>query len=130
MDLTDKTDGVRTQTHTQPRTKTDAQGNSIEQETQPDSQIKDTSTKQNHSDTLANAAETQSALRLWDYGLIYESNILNRIPFGQQQRRGIEMVTGEMPDISEWIDFKFYNRVWYYNQKKKIEIDGSGRQLA
>ena len=67
--------------------------------------------------------------RLWDYGLIYESNILNRIPRGQLQRTGIEMVTGETPDISEWIDFEFYDRVWCYNQKK-IEIDGSGRRLA
>ena len=39
------------------------------------------------------------------------------------------MVTGETPDISEWIDFEFYDRVWYYDQKK-IEIDGSGRRLA
>jgi hypothetical protein len=67
--------------------------------------------------------------RLWDYGLIYESNILNRIPRGQQQRTGIEIVTGETPDISEWIDFEFYDRVWYYDQKK-IEIDGNGRRLA
>jgi hypothetical protein len=67
--------------------------------------------------------------RLWDYGLIYESNILNRIPRGQQQRTGIEIITGETPDISEWIDFEFYDRVWYYDQKK-IEIDGSGRRLA
>ena len=69
--------------------------------------------------------------QLWDYGLVYEANILNRIPRGQQQRTGIEMVTGgETPDISEeWIDFEFYDRVWYYDQKK-IEIDGSGRQLA
>jgi hypothetical protein len=32
-------------------------------------------------------------------------------------------------DNSEWIDFEFYNRIWYYNQKK-IEIEGSGRRLA
>ena len=68
--------------------------------------------------------------RLWDYGLINESNILNRISRGQQQRTGIEMVTGETPDISDWIDFEFYDRVvWYYDQKK-IEIDGSGHRLA
>ena len=67
--------------------------------------------------------------RLWDYGLIYESNILNRISRDQQQRTGIEMVTGETPDISEWIDFEFYDRLWYYDQKK-IEIDGTGRRLA
>ena len=67
--------------------------------------------------------------RLWDYGLVYETNILNRIPRGREQRTGIEMVTGETPDISKWIDFEFYDRVWYYDQKK-IEIDGSGRCLA
>ena len=39
------------------------------------------------------------------------------------------MVIGETPDISEWIDFEFYDRVWYYVQKK-INIDGSGRRLA
>jgi hypothetical protein len=74
-------------------------------------------------------AQAEGATRLWDYGLIYESNILNRIPRGQQQRTGIEMVTGETPDISEWIDFEFCDRVWYYDQKK-IEIDSSGRRLA
>ncbi|KAI2495965.1 Reverse transcriptase (RNA-dependent DNA polymerase) [Fragilaria crotonensis] len=67
--------------------------------------------------------------RLWDYGLVYETNILNRIPRGQQQRTGIVLITGETPDISEWLDFQFYDRVWYYDQKK-IEIDGSGRRLA
>jgi hypothetical protein len=66
---------------------------------------------------------------LWDYFLVYETNILKRIPSGQQQRTGIEIVTGETQDISEWIDFEFYDRVWYYNQKK-IEIDSSGRCLA
>ncbi len=49
------------------------------------------------------------ASRLWDYGLVYETNILNRIPRGQQQRTGIEIATGKTPDISEWIDFQFYD---------------------
>jgi hypothetical protein len=54
---------------------------------------------------------------------------LNRIPCGQHQRACIKLVTGETPDTSEWIDFKFYDRVWYYGQKK-IEIDGLGCRLA
>ena len=33
----------------------------------------------------------QVSPRLWDYGLIYETNILNRIPRSHQQRTGIEM---------------------------------------
>ena len=67
--------------------------------------------------------------RLWDYGLVYESNILNRIPRGSQQRTGLEVVTGETPDISEWIDFEFYDRVWFYD-RKKMEMDDTGRKLA
>jgi hypothetical protein len=39
------------------------------------------------------------------------------------------MVTGKTPGISEWIDFEFYYRVWYSDQKK-IEIDRSGHRLA
>jgi hypothetical protein len=39
--------------------------------------------------------------RLWDYGLVYESSILKRIPRGSQQRTGLEMETGQTPDISE-----------------------------
>jgi hypothetical protein len=74
-------------------------------------------------------AEAKGATTLWDYGLVYETNILNRIPRGQQQRTGIELITGETPDISEWLDFEFYDQVWYYDQKK-IEIDSSGRRLA
>jgi hypothetical protein len=67
--------------------------------------------------------------QLWDYGLVYESSILNRIPRGSQQRTGLEMVTGQTPDISEWIDFEFYDRVWFYDQKK-MEMDDAGRKLA
>jgi hypothetical protein len=67
--------------------------------------------------------------RLWDYGLIYESGILNRIPRGSSGRTGLEIVTGETPDISEWIDFEFYDRVWVYDHKK-IELDSTGKRLA
>jgi hypothetical protein len=66
---------------------------------------------------------------LWDYGLVYETNILNRIPCGQQLRTGIKIVNGETPETSEWIELEFYDRVWYYDQKK-IEIDGSGQGLV
>ena len=67
--------------------------------------------------------------RLWDYGLVYEAGILNRIPRGNSGRTGLEIVTGETPDISEWVDFEFYDRVWFYDHKK-IEMDSTGRRLA
>ena len=67
--------------------------------------------------------------RLWDYGLIYEAGILNRIPRGGKGRTGYEMITGETPDISEWLDFSFYDQVWCY-EHKKIEMDSTGKRLA
>ncbi|KAI2489216.1 Reverse transcriptase (RNA-dependent DNA polymerase) [Fragilaria crotonensis] len=67
--------------------------------------------------------------RLWDYGLTYEAGIMNRIPRGSQLRTGLEAVTGQTPDISEWLDFEFYDRVWVYDHSK-IQLDGTGRRLG
>ena len=51
--------------------------------------------------------------RLWDYGMVYESELMNRYARGPDGRTGIEEVTGVTPDISEWCDFEFYDLVWY-----------------
>ena len=67
--------------------------------------------------------------RLWDYGLVYEASILNFVPRGNNVRSGMEMVTGQTVDISEWIDFEFYDLVWYYDQKK-MDMTDDGRCLA
>ena len=68
--------------------------------------------------------------RLWDFGLVYETNILNSIPRGREQRTGIEMVTGETPDISEWINFEFYNRFGTTTRRKlrlmEVGVDSRG----
>jgi hypothetical protein len=53
--------------------------------------------------------------RLWDYGLVYEAEILSRMAKGPDGRTGIEQVTGDTPDISEWLDFDFYDLVWYWD---------------
>ena len=51
--------------------------------------------------------------RLWDRGVVYESEILSRMARGPSKRSGYEMVTGNTPDISEWLDFEFYDLVWW-----------------
>jgi hypothetical protein len=28
------------------------------------------------------------------------------------------MISGQTPDISEWLDFDFCDQVWYWDQKK------------
>ena len=65
---------------------------------------------------------------LWDYGLIYESEILTRMARGD--RTGYEEVTGETPDISEWLDFEFYDLVWYWDHPQADDNPRLGRWLG
>ena len=46
--------------------------------------------------------------RLWDSGLIVEGEIFSCISCGSNGRTGYEEVTGQTLDISEWINFEFY----------------------
>jgi hypothetical protein len=54
--------------------------------------------------------------RLWDYGLRRVCEIQNRTSNSSRELGGrcpLEKVTGESVDISEYLDFGFYDRVWY-----------------
>ena len=62
--------------------------------------------------------------RLWDFGLVYEAGILSRVARGQDGRSGIERLSGETPDISEWVDFSFYDLVWFHNNIKADATEG------
>ena len=53
--------------------------------------------------------------RLWDYGLVFELEIMSRMARGPEGRTGMEEITGDSPDISEWLDFDFYDLVWYWH---------------
>jgi hypothetical protein len=53
--------------------------------------------------------------RVWDYALVYDSEILSRTTRREGDRTGYEKITGETPDISEWLDFGFYDHVWYWD---------------
>jgi hypothetical protein len=55
--------------------------------------------------------------RLWDYGLVYIAEILSIIARGKSGRPGIEAVMGHTVNISEWLDFEFYDYVWYWDEK-------------
>ena len=50
--------------------------------------------------------------RLWDCGLVYEAEIVSRMARGSDKRTGYEQVTGQTPEIGEWLDFEFYDLVW------------------
>ena len=68
--------------------------------------------------------------RLWDYGLVYESEIMSRTARGVDKRTGIQRVTGDTPDISEWIDFDFYDPVWYWDSPDNQDNPLIGRWLG
>jgi len=53
--------------------------------------------------------------RLWDFGLVWVSKINNRTARGPQERTPYERITGNTPDISEWLDFNFYDWCWFWN---------------
>ena len=55
--------------------------------------------------------------RLWDYGLRWVCEIMQRTASWSGSLEGrtpLEMVTGETPDISEYLDFGFYDWCWYH----------------
>ena len=45
-------------------------------------------------------------------------------------RTGYEEVTGQTPSISEWVDFEFYDLVWWLDQPNKPDFMENTRQLA
>ena len=54
--------------------------------------------------------------RLWDYRLRWVVEIMQRTASNAgtlHRRTGLDKVTGETPEISEYIDFGFYDPCWY-----------------
>jgi hypothetical protein len=68
--------------------------------------------------------------RLWDFGLIYESEIMSRTARGSEHRTGIERLTGDTVDISEWLDFELYDPVWYMHSPGAEDNPRLGRWLG
>ncbi len=76
-------------------------------------------TTQNHrAETEIQMRENQVPSRLWDYDLVYISEIQSLLAQGTDHRPGIKKVLGQTVDISEWFDFDFYDRVWYWDHQK------------
>jgi hypothetical protein len=72
----------------------------------------------------------QVPARLWDFGLVHEGALLTCISRGHDGRTGYEEVTGNTPDISEWLDFEFYDLVWWLDRPTKPSITMVQRCLA
>jgi hypothetical protein len=49
---------------------------------------------------------------------------------GDDGRSGYEQVTGKTPDISEWLDFEFYDLVWWWDRPNKPNINDEMKRLG
>lgn len=68
--------------------------------------------------------------RVWDFGIVYEAEILCRMSRGHDKRTGMERITGNTCDISEWIDFEFYDLCWYWDHPNDWDNPKIGRWLG
>lgn len=68
--------------------------------------------------------------RLWDYGMVWEAEILSRMCRSNSGYTCIKRITGDTADISEWLDFAFYDLCWYWDVPNDIENPKIGRWLG
>ena len=62
---------------------------------------------------------------VWYYCLVHQDGILSSISCGKMVQTGIEEVTGKIPEISEWLDFEFYDSIWWLEKKYLSTTDDS-----
>jgi hypothetical protein len=63
---------------------------------------------------------------LWGYCMIhvFELHCLTAHPqYSIQDRTPYEIMTGNSPDISEYVEFAWYETVWYYDQEVQFPED-------
>ena len=68
--------------------------------------------------------------RLWDYVLVWLAEIMSRTYNHKFDCTGLERLTGDTPDITEWVDFDIYDRVWYWDSPHDEENPKLGRWLG
>ena len=58
-------------------------------------------------------AKKEVPKELSDFGLVCKAEIMTRMTHGSDSCTGYDEVMGQTPDISEWLDFEFYDLVWW-----------------
>ena len=59
--------------------------------------------------------------RVWDFGIKHDTKVIHMISTAKiNDRTSIEAVTEETPNISDYIDFDFYDLVWYHTGKHPV----------
>jgi len=63
-------------------------------------------------------SRTNTPQRLWDFAAVYTAELRNRLALPLYQLHGrtpIDALTGNTPDISEYLDFEWYQPIWIYD---------------
>jgi hypothetical protein len=68
--------------------------------------------------------------RLWDYGVEWICEIMSRTYREKYGRTGLEVLTGDTPDISNYTDSTFYSPVWFWKTPSAQEPPQPGRWLG
>ncbi|TAN87586.1 MAG: hypothetical protein EYR95_16485, partial [Phormidium sp. SL48-SHIP] len=68
--------------------------------------------------------------RLWEYGLTWIAETMSLTVRHGQDRTAREKITGDTPDISEYVDFEFYDWVWYWDMPGGEDNPELGRWLG
>ena len=67
--------------------------------------------------------------RVWDFGMVWEAEIYSRTS-GKDGRPALELLTGDMIDISEWLEFEFCELVLFWNKHSDYTKPMLGRWLG
>ena len=71
-------------------------------------------------------SKSHTPLRLWDYCAMWSAKIRSMIArplYSLQGRTGHELVTGETPDISEFVDYGWFDPIWYLDAEEAFPAD-------
>lgn len=68
--------------------------------------------------------------RLWGFDLACKSEILSRMARGSNSCTGHEEATRKAADISEWLDFEFYDLAWWLDCPSKPDANDPVHRLA
>ena len=74
--------------------------------------------------------EEKCSKETWDFGLVYEAELLSRLSRGRDGRTGYEEVFGQTPNIAEYLDFEFYDLVWWWDRGDKNSSTADPKRLA
>ena len=66
---------------------------------------------------------------VWDFEMVWKAEIYSRNT-GKDGRPSLERLTWDTIDISEWLEFEFYDLVWFWNNHSDDTNPMLGRWLG